>query len=209
MNYSRGAWRLVRERKRESNDKISHALSSLIMNDGSSLHFGHYVSDVFDTNTVIWWHCDDDNVTQICYFLEGVYNRESHKKQEKGVISGSKYILLRVYIRTIYLIKTSSIFCQEFANMSKINHTYKVIKDLNVFRKYFRVRQEVGDEIKTSFFLVNMSFKLPLKLIYLVKNKRKIIFVEWGWNKKFAHYESYGKIYHKKEHNIRKYHISG
>ena len=122
---------------------------------------------------------------------------------------GSTDVIFVIYIKIIHMKKYSSICFQEFANMSKINHMKKLIEDLNVFRKYFRVRQEVGDEIKTSFFLVNMSFKLPLKLIYLVKKKRKIIFVEWGWNKKFAHYESYGKIYHKKEHNIRKYHISG
>ena len=164
------------------NDKISYNLVSLINHDGDSLDYGHYVSDIFSTNTGFWWNCDYDNITQIGDLLKGVYIRESHKK----VISGSTDVLFVVYIRTSYLINSSSIFFQEFANMSKINHMKKLIEDLNVFRKYFRVRQEVGDEIKTSFFLVKMSFKLPLKLIYLVKKKRKIIFVEWGWNKKIC-----------------------
>ena len=32
--------------------------------------------------------------------------------------------------------------------MSKINHMEKVIEDLNVFGKCFKVRQKVGDEIQ-------------------------------------------------------------
>ena len=35
------------------------------MHDGDSLDCGHYVSDVFDTSTGIWWHCDDENITEI------------------------------------------------------------------------------------------------------------------------------------------------
>ena len=37
--------------------------------------------------------------------------------------------------------------------MSKINHMKKLIEDLNVFRGYFRVRQEDNDEIQTCFFI--------------------------------------------------------
>ena len=37
--------------------------------------------------------------------------------------------------------------------MSKTNNMKKVIEDMNVFRKYFRVRQEVSDEIQK-----NVSF---------------------------------------------------
>ena len=53
------------------------------MPDGDSLDCGNYVSDVFDTNTVIWWHCDDDNITQISDLSEGVYIREIVTKQNK------------------------------------------------------------------------------------------------------------------------------
>ena len=56
---------------------------------------------------------------------------------------------------------------------------------------------------KQVFTLLNMSFKLPLKIIYPVKNKLRIILVEWGRNKTIAHYESYCKIDHKNEHSIR------
>ena len=52
----------------------------------------------------------------------------------------------------------------------------KEIEDLNVFRKYFRVRQEFSDEIQTIISLLNMSFKLTLKRINLVKQERKIDF---------------------------------
>ena len=57
-----------------SNQKISYTLVSLINHDGDSLDCGHYVSDVFDANTGIWWHCDDGNVTQVSDFIKrGLY----------------------------------------------------------------------------------------------------------------------------------------
>ena len=47
-----------------SNEEISYTLVSLINYYGESLDCGHYVSDVFDCSTGIWWHCDDYNITQ-------------------------------------------------------------------------------------------------------------------------------------------------
>ena len=47
------------------NEKISYTLVSLINHDGDSLDCGHYVSDVFDFSTGIWWNCDDDNIPKI------------------------------------------------------------------------------------------------------------------------------------------------
>ena len=55
------------------------------MHGGDSLYCGQYVSDVFDTNTGIWWHCDYDNITQISDLPEGVYIRGSHKKDNKKI----------------------------------------------------------------------------------------------------------------------------
>ena len=66
-------------KKPSSNDKISYTLVSLINQYGESLDCGHYVSDFF-ANTGIWWHCDDDNITQITAFPKGGYIIESHKK---------------------------------------------------------------------------------------------------------------------------------
>ena len=61
-------------KKPSSNEKISYTLVSLINNYGDSLDCGNYVSDVFDANTGIWWHCDDDNITQISDFTKmGLY----------------------------------------------------------------------------------------------------------------------------------------
>ena len=50
------------------------------MNDGDSLDFIYYLSNVFDSNTEIWWQCDDDNIIEISDLPEGVYIREIHKK---------------------------------------------------------------------------------------------------------------------------------
>ena len=61
------------------NEKISCIVVSLINNDGDSLDCGNYISDVFDSRTGIWWHCDDDNITEISDLPKGDYNRETHK----------------------------------------------------------------------------------------------------------------------------------
>ena len=81
------------------------------------------------------------------------------KVTKKKVMSDWIDVLFVVYIITIHLEK--SYFFQEFFNMSKINHMKKVIGYINVFKKYFSVRQEVSDEIQTGIFLLKMSFELP------------------------------------------------
>ena len=63
-------------KKISSNEKISYTVVWLIMHDGNFLYFGHYVSDVFDANTGIWWHCDDFNITDICDSPKGIYTIE-------------------------------------------------------------------------------------------------------------------------------------
>ena len=65
------------------NEKISYTLVSPINHDGDSLYCGHYVSDVFDSSTGIWWHCDDDNITEISDLTKRVYYREKHKTTKK------------------------------------------------------------------------------------------------------------------------------
>ena len=62
--------------------------------------------------------------------------------------------------------------------MYKIYHMIELLEDLNVFGKYFRARQDESDEIQARIYLLNMSFKIPLKLIYLVKKMQKYILVE-------------------------------
>ena len=51
------------------------------MYDDDSLDYIYYISDVFDTNTQIWWHRDAENITKISDLPEGVYTRESHPKK--------------------------------------------------------------------------------------------------------------------------------
>ena len=100
-----------------------------------------------------------------------VYIIKSHKKKPTEVMSGSIYILFLVYIITNNLTKYSSIF-QQFSSMSKINHIKKVIEDLNVFRKYFRVTQKDSDEIKTRFFYINDELQTSIEnIIYLAKKE--------------------------------------
>ena len=61
--------------------------------------------------------------------------------------------------------------------MSKINHMKKVIEDLNVFRKYFRVRQEVRDEIQTSIYYIQDELQTSIENSMSSK-KSKIVFFE-------------------------------
>ena len=62
-----------------SNEKISYTLVSLTNHDDDSLNCGNYVINVLDGSTGIWWHCDDDNITQVSDIPKGIYYIESHK----------------------------------------------------------------------------------------------------------------------------------
>ena len=84
---------------------------SLINHDGDSLDCGHYVSDVFNANTGIWWHCDDDNITQISDLPKVVYIIES-QKTKKTIMSGSTDVLYVVYIITGHMTTYSSSYFQ-------------------------------------------------------------------------------------------------
>ena len=87
-----------------SNYKISYTLVSLVNCDGNSLECGHYVSDVFDSRTGIWWHCDDDNITELSDLTEGVYYRETQKPtKKKRLMMDSSKVLSVVYIITSHL----------------------------------------------------------------------------------------------------------
>ena len=65
-----------------SNDNISYTIVSLINHDGDSLDCGNYFSDVFDSRTGIWRHCDGYNITQISDFPKGVILERVTKKQK-------------------------------------------------------------------------------------------------------------------------------
>ena len=50
------------------------------MHDEEWLDCGHYGSDVSDSNTRMWFHCDDHKITEISDFTEDVYTIKRHKR---------------------------------------------------------------------------------------------------------------------------------
>ena len=67
------------------NEKISYTLVSLINNDGDSLDCWHYVNDDFNSSTGVWWHCDDDNITETIDLRKGVYYIETHEHKKRKI----------------------------------------------------------------------------------------------------------------------------
>ena len=63
-----------------SNENISCTLVSLINHNGDLLDCGNSINDIFDASTSIWWHCDDDNITQISDLPKVVYVIEIYQK---------------------------------------------------------------------------------------------------------------------------------
>ena len=60
--------------------------------------------------------------------------------------------------------------------MSKINNTKKIIEDMNVFRKDFRVRKEVSDEIQRSISYIKDELQISIETnIYSKKAKKKYL----------------------------------
>ena len=136
------------------NFRISYILVSLINHDGDSLNCGHYISDFFDAKTGIWWRCDYENITQIIDLPKGVIlDRITKNKKQKIDVRLNRCIICGLY-HNKPSDKIQLYFFQEFLNTSKINHMKIVIEDLNVFRKYFRVIQEVSDDIQTSISFI-------------------------------------------------------
>ena len=77
-------------------------------------------------------------------------------------------------------------FFQEFSNISKINHLKRLIEDLNVFRKYFRIRQEVNDEIQKSIYFIKYELQTCVENIISTKNiNEKLFWLNGDGLKKF------------------------
>ena len=92
---------------------------------------------------------------------KGVYYRETQKYVKK-MMPGSTDVLFVVYIRPSHLTNTALIF-QEFTTMSEITHMKKLIEDQYVLRRYFKVRPEVNDEIKTSISYIKYELKIYIE----------------------------------------------
>ena len=78
-------------------------------------------------------------------------------------MSGSTDVLFVVYIRTSHLTKHSSTVFQEFTTIFKITHMKKVIEDQYVFRRDFKVIQEVNDEIQTSIYYIKDELQISIE----------------------------------------------
>ena len=61
--------------------------------------------------------------------------------------------------------------------MSKTNHTKKLIEDLSVFRKYFRVRQEVSDESQTSIYFIKYELQNSVENNICCKKRKEESFL--------------------------------
>ena len=114
---------------------------SLINHDGESLGFGNSVGDVFYTNTGIWWHCDDENITQICDFTKrGLCHKKTTTTNK--LMAGSTDILFVVYIRKIHLITCSS-------------------KDIQIFDYFLHIMIDfgyVGEFMKKKSYMLSDGF---------------------------------------------------
>ena len=73
------------------------------------------------------------------------------------------------------MIASSSIF-QEFSNMSKIHNVKKVFEDLNVFRKDFRARQDVSDEIQTIISFIKYELQTSIETNISRKKEKEKLF---------------------------------
>ena len=60
--------------------------------------------------------------------------------------------------------------------MSKINHTKKIIEDLNVFRKYYSIRQEVSDEIQISICFIKDELQTSIENNISCNNGKEKLF---------------------------------
>ena len=80
----------------------------------------------------------------------------------------------------------------------------KVIEDMNVFRKNFRVRQEVSAEIQTSIYFIKDELQTFIETNTSCKkiNKKSYWLNGDGLSKIFTMIPM-ENIYHKEEHNIR------
>ena len=52
----------------------------------------------------------------------------------------------------------------------------KVIENMNLFRKYFRVRQDVSDEIQTSISFIKYELQTPIETNMSCKKENENLF---------------------------------
>ena len=83
-------------------DKHPEVLDSIIsikLTIGNDMDNCHYVFDVLCSNTVTWWNCDDETITQYPGYPMNVYNDlsiDNNKKKENIVYGCIRYDCVHV-----------------------------------------------------------------------------------------------------------------
>ena len=79
----------------------------------------------FDISTGIWWHCDDDNITEISYLPKVVYYRETHNTHERE--KGNHGSINRCIVCCLYHNKPSENTALIFSRIHNHvqNHSYE------------------------------------------------------------------------------------
>ena len=80
------------------------------------------------------------------------------------------------------------------------------MEDLNVFRKYVKAIKDVNDEIKTILYFIKdeLQNSIEIDIFHIKKNEKPFRLNKYG--QKDVEYESYGKIYYRKEkHQLMSY----
>ena len=55
-----------------------YIIVSVKIHVGQDIYSGHYYCDLFYYNTVTWWVCDDDKITNGRGYPENLYDELSH-----------------------------------------------------------------------------------------------------------------------------------
>ena len=146
-----------------SNEQISYTLVLLINHDGDSLDCGHYVSDVFDSSTGIWWHCDDDNITEVSDLPERVYYRETHKPTKKGFNDGFLKGTVCCFYQNkpfdetqLYFFRRIQTFVQNYYHEKKV--MIKMCLEVKLW-----LENKLMMKYKELFLILKTSFNFPLK----------------------------------------------
>ena len=62
---------------------FQYNLSSIIMHEGNSMSSGHYYCDMLYFNTVKYWCCDEDTITQVTGSPDNVQSDSLYQKFKK------------------------------------------------------------------------------------------------------------------------------
>ena len=77
-------------------------------------------------------------------------------------MSGCKKKLV-IHKTTNYMIPSVSVSIKKFSNMYRIHNMKKVMEYVDVLSIYFRVRQDVSDEILTSIYFIKYELQTSIK----------------------------------------------